>query len=160
MLDAAPALRLHHVGTSVPDLDAAVAWYCDTLGFVRDYEYPIQSPHLNARVAFLRLGDCRIGLFEVEGSTLMPAHEGDLAAGPHGQGIKHCTLATPDLEASMRASDPWRRVRHARARGARLGRGALGVLPRPQRPARRVVPAHSAVTRRVHPHRPHRGSHP
>jgi methylmalonyl-CoA/ethylmalonyl-CoA epimerase len=101
MTDAAPALRLHHVGTSVPDLDAAVAWYCDTLGFARDYTYEIPEPQ--ARVAFLRLGDCRIELFEVAGSAPMPAAEGDVAAGLRQQGLKHFTLATGDLDASMRA---------------------------------------------------------
>lgn len=103
MTDAAPALRLHHVGTSVPDLDAAVAWYRDVLGFARDYDYQIQSPHLQARVAFLRLGDCRVELFEVTGSTPMPANEGDIVAGLHQQGLKHFTLATDDLDVTMRA---------------------------------------------------------
>ena len=33
MRDAAPAFWHHHVGISVPDIAASIAWYGDVLGF-------------------------------------------------------------------------------------------------------------------------------
>jgi catechol 2,3-dioxygenase-like lactoylglutathione lyase family enzyme len=99
-------LRLPCFGLSVADLEATTAWYIEKLGFERDYAY--QVPPLQARVAFLRLGDFRVELFEVRGAAPSPESTKTPATGLGVIGLKHVALAVADIEA---ARD------HLRARG-------------------------------------------
>lgn len=87
-------LSLHHFGLCVPDLDATIAWYTDTLDFDLDSTYDI--PALPARVAFLRHGTVRVELFEVRGAVPAAASAQDLRA----QGLKHVALAVDDIAAA------------------------------------------------------------
>jgi methylmalonyl-CoA/ethylmalonyl-CoA epimerase len=52
----------HHGGVSVPDLDEAIAWYRDVLGFELERRSPI--PSVPCEMAMLRNGDLRMELFE------------------------------------------------------------------------------------------------
>ena len=52
----------HHVGISVADLKASIAWYEKHLGFKLEKEY--EFPAIKAKIAFLRKNDFRIELFE------------------------------------------------------------------------------------------------
>jgi methylmalonyl-CoA/ethylmalonyl-CoA epimerase len=63
-------LRAHHFGISVPDLDAAIAWYAEMLGF--QLEKRLFIAPIPAQVAFVRRGDFRIEIFEVEGAAALP----------------------------------------------------------------------------------------
>jgi methylmalonyl-CoA/ethylmalonyl-CoA epimerase len=65
-----PVLRPHHFGVSVPDLEAAIAWYEAVLGFALESQAMIDK--IPARVAFLRRSDFRIELFEVPGAAPLP----------------------------------------------------------------------------------------
>lgn len=92
---AMTGLRLapHHVGLSVPDLDATVAWYTRTLDFELDSTYDI--PTLPARVAFLRHSHVRVELFEVVGAVHAPENAQDLRV----HGLKHVAFAVEDIAA-------------------------------------------------------------
>jgi catechol 2,3-dioxygenase-like lactoylglutathione lyase family enzyme len=56
----------HHAGVSVPDLEAAIAWYREVLGFELARRFPIES--IPADVAVLRNGPLHIELFQVPGA--------------------------------------------------------------------------------------------
>jgi methylmalonyl-CoA/ethylmalonyl-CoA epimerase len=91
-------LKYHHAGISVPDLEASIAWYRTMLGF--EVEARNSHPHPPAKVAFLRRGDLRIELFEVEGAASLPKErripDQDLCT--HGN--KHVAYAVQDVHAA------------------------------------------------------------
>lgn len=88
-------LKHHHGAVSVPNLDEAIAWYVNMLGFA--VEQRVTLPQVPANVAMLKNGDLRIELFEAEGSQ--PAHpdrripDQDLKT----QGNKHVSFALREL---------------------------------------------------------------
>ena len=61
----------HHGGVSVPDLDAALVWYKDVLGF--ELECRRNLPSVPCEMAMVRNGPLRMELFEVPGAK--PATE-------------------------------------------------------------------------------------
>jgi methylmalonyl-CoA/ethylmalonyl-CoA epimerase len=91
-------LKYHHAGISVPDIEAAITWYKTMLGF--EVEVRRTHPQPPAKVAFLRRGDLRIELFEVEGAASLPADrrvpDQDLTT--HGN--KHVAYALKDVRAA------------------------------------------------------------
>ena len=95
------ALRAHHFGISVPDLDAAVAWYRRMLGFELEEQLFIEK--IPARIAFVKRGDFRIEIFEVEGAAALPADRRvpNLDLKTHGN--KHMCFEVPDVPAAMAA---------------------------------------------------------
>jgi catechol 2,3-dioxygenase-like lactoylglutathione lyase family enzyme len=60
----------HHGGVSVPDLEAAIAWWRDVLGFEVARRFPI--PTIPAEVAMLRNGPLHVELFHVPGAKALP----------------------------------------------------------------------------------------
>lgn len=56
-----PEIRPHHIGISVPDIDAAICWYQRMFGFVQEMRDFIDI--IPAEVAFIRRGDFRLELF-------------------------------------------------------------------------------------------------
>ena len=60
-------LGLNYVGVIVRDLEASTAWYAEHLGFERMHEYGF----LGVRALFIRRGDLRLEVFQVEGSAPM-----------------------------------------------------------------------------------------
>ena len=93
------ALRLHHVGMVVRDLEASVAWYRDHLGFEHQYDFAF----LGARATMIVRGDARLEFFQVEGAAPMArerqAFETNLRIG----GINHLALAFDDLDQAVAA---------------------------------------------------------
>ena len=89
----------HHGGISVPDLEASINWYRDMLGF--ELEKRGEIPPAKAKYAFVRQGDFRIELFEVEGSRPMPEyrHIPNQDIGVHG--TKHIAFEVEDLRALL-----------------------------------------------------------
>jgi len=65
-------LRPHHVGISVPDLEAAITWYQEMLGF--SVAKRAEMGQLSAKLAFVKNGDFYIELFEVKGAISCPIH--------------------------------------------------------------------------------------
>jgi methylmalonyl-CoA/ethylmalonyl-CoA epimerase len=63
-------LKPHHCGISVPDLESAIAWYRDMLGF--SVKSRITLEKVGAKIGFLQHGDFHIELFEVPGANPLP----------------------------------------------------------------------------------------
>ena len=89
--------RFHHLGISVPDLDAAVRWYSDVLGFA--FARAIDIPALAARVAVLEREGMHIELFQVDGARAPAENRSD----PHGDltvyGNKHVGFVVDNVPA-------------------------------------------------------------
>lgn len=94
-------LRAHHFGISVPDLDAALAWYERMLGFVLEERLFIDK--IPAHIAFVRRGSFRIEIFQVDGAAPLPADRRvpNLDLKTHGN--KHMCFEVPDVPAAMAA---------------------------------------------------------
>lgn len=95
-----PQLRPLHLGVSVPDLDAAIDWYREMLGFepISD-KYFAQLP---ARIAFMQHGEFKLELFEVEGATPLPEDRRVPNLDIRTHGNKHIAYGVTDLKALMK----------------------------------------------------------
>lgn len=93
--------RAHHFGISVPDLGAAVAWYGRMLGFELEEQLVIDK--IPARVAFVKRGEFRVEIFEVEGAAPLPDDRRvpNLDLKTHGN--KHMCFEVPDVPAAVAA---------------------------------------------------------
>ena len=94
-------LRPHHFGISVPDLDAAVAWYQRMLGFSLEERLFIEK--IPAHIAFVRRADFRIEIFQVAGAAPLPDDRRvpNLDLKTHGN--KHMCFEVPDVPAAVAA---------------------------------------------------------
>lgn len=88
---------LHHVGITVRDLDATIAWYEQHLGFKRltNFGFP------GARVAFIGRGDLRLEFFQIETATPMEEgrKKGESMLGFGG--INHFAIFVEDLDGTL-----------------------------------------------------------
>jgi len=93
----AEKFKPHHLGISVPDLEASINWYKEMLGF--SLEKSMEIKELNAKIAFLYNGNFRIELFEVAGAeSLQEARRHpDLDLKTHG--IKHLAYEVENVSA-------------------------------------------------------------
>ena len=90
--------RLNHVGVAIPDMDAAIAFYRDTLG-ASDISEPFDMPEQGVKVCFVDTPD---GGTQVE--LLAPLSDdspiaGFLAKNPLG-GQHHLCFEVPDIQAA------------------------------------------------------------
>jgi methylmalonyl-CoA/ethylmalonyl-CoA epimerase len=85
----------HHVGVSVPDLEASIAWYRDVLDFEVARRFAIDS--IPAEVAVLKNGPLHIELFQVPNAQ--PASEDRRVPDRdvHTHGNKHVSFAVEDV---------------------------------------------------------------
>lgn len=88
---------LHHVGATVSDLDASIAWYRATLGFelLSTYGWP------GVRAAFIGRDDIRIELFQKEDAAPMSDDRRWPDTNLRNGGIGHLALAVADLDAAV-----------------------------------------------------------
>jgi catechol 2,3-dioxygenase-like lactoylglutathione lyase family enzyme len=86
----------HHVGVSVPDLEASMQWYQRVLGFTLLRRVRIES--IPADVAFLKHGAMHIELFEVAGAKALPAERREPDSDVRTHGNKHISFAVADVE--------------------------------------------------------------
>ncbi|MCA0242176.1 MAG: VOC family protein [Proteobacteria bacterium] len=93
------ALRAHHYGISVPDLDAALAWYRRMLGF--ELEERLFIDKIPAHIAFVRRGDFRIEIFQVEGAAPLPPDRRVPNLDLRTHGNKHPCFEVPDVPAAV-----------------------------------------------------------
>jgi methylmalonyl-CoA/ethylmalonyl-CoA epimerase len=89
----------HHVGISVADLEASIAWYEAMLGFV--VEQRVEIAAIPARIAFLKRGAFRIELFEVAGAAPLPDDRRVPNKDLHTHGTKHLAFSTPNVPALL-----------------------------------------------------------
>ena len=92
-------LTPHHVGISVADLDAAVAWYSDMLGFRLEGHGFIETA--GVKLAVVKQGDFRLELFQAPGSVPVPEARRYPDPDLFFQGTKHMALGVDDLEAVL-----------------------------------------------------------
>jgi methylmalonyl-CoA/ethylmalonyl-CoA epimerase len=81
----------HHMAVSVPDMEQALQWYSDALGFELEFSFPI--PHINARAALVRRGPLRIEIFEVQNANSLPPDRRIPDEDPKTHGNKHAAFA-------------------------------------------------------------------
>jgi catechol 2,3-dioxygenase-like lactoylglutathione lyase family enzyme len=81
----------HHGGVSVPDLDAAIVWWRDVLGFVLTRRFRI--PPIPAEVAIVRNGPLHMELFEVPGARKLPDERRMPDTDVRTHGNKHVSFA-------------------------------------------------------------------
>jgi methylmalonyl-CoA/ethylmalonyl-CoA epimerase len=92
-------LRPHHVGLSVPNLEASIEWYKRILGF--ELEQSLFIDKIPAKVAFLKKGDFRLELFELEGSAPLPEERKLPNSDLRTHGTKHIAFAVADVDAAV-----------------------------------------------------------
>lgn len=91
------ALKFHHGGLSVPDLEASIEWYAAALGF--ELESRIEIPQIPANVAMLKRGELRMELFQVPGAADLPAERRHPNRDVHTHGNKHVAFAVQSIDA-------------------------------------------------------------
>jgi catechol 2,3-dioxygenase-like lactoylglutathione lyase family enzyme len=87
----------HHVGITVQDLEATIAWYENHLGFKRltNFAFP------GARVAFIGRGDLRLEFFQIENSTPMEQARKEPESNLSFGGINHFAIFVEDLDGTL-----------------------------------------------------------
>ena len=85
----------HHGGVSVPDLDAAIAWWRSVLGFEVAERFPI--PAIPAVVAMLVNGPLHIELFEVAGAKPLPDERRQPDTDVYTHGNKHVSFGVDNV---------------------------------------------------------------
>jgi catechol 2,3-dioxygenase-like lactoylglutathione lyase family enzyme len=70
IIAALPGLKIHHVSISVPDMEAALKWYADILGFQKEFRFSIDA--LSAEGAFMVRDGLRIELWAVKDAGKVP----------------------------------------------------------------------------------------
>lgn len=96
-----PVLRPHHWGISVPDLNAAVNWYGEMLGFALESTMTIHE--IPARIAFVHRDAYRIEIFEVPGAAPLPEARRVPNLDLFTHGNKHMCFEVPDVPAAVSA---------------------------------------------------------
>jgi methylmalonyl-CoA/ethylmalonyl-CoA epimerase len=92
-------IRYHHVAFSVPDLEASIRWYRETLGFEAEWRRRVAS--VPADVAMLRRGVLRVELFQPEHAAPLPAARSDVQEDLRTHGTKHVAFAVRDMAAAV-----------------------------------------------------------
>ena len=88
---------LHHVGATVSDLDASIAWYRETLGFeqLSSYGWP------GVRAAFIGRGDTRIELFQNDEAAPMSDQRRRPETNLRIGGIGHLAVGVADIDVAV-----------------------------------------------------------
>jgi methylmalonyl-CoA/ethylmalonyl-CoA epimerase len=86
----------HHGAMSVPDIEAAIAWWESVLDFKVTKRFNI--PAIPAEVAMLQNGPLHIELFEVAGATSLPQERREPDTDLLTHGNKHVSFAVHDVE--------------------------------------------------------------
>jgi methylmalonyl-CoA/ethylmalonyl-CoA epimerase len=94
-----PQVRPHHVGISVADLEASIAWYDEYLGFALESVVRIPEDE-GGRVAMLvNEGGFRVELFELPGAAPLPDERRHPASDLRTHGVKHLAYQVEGIEA-------------------------------------------------------------
>jgi methylmalonyl-CoA/ethylmalonyl-CoA epimerase len=89
-------MKPHHVGISVPDLEASIAWYCNVLGFVVTRRGYVEAAH--AKNAFLKNGDFYIEIFQPEKPVPQPDNQNYPPMAVATIGTRHIAYSVQDLK--------------------------------------------------------------
>jgi methylmalonyl-CoA/ethylmalonyl-CoA epimerase len=94
-----PELTADHIGISVPDIDASIAWYGRMFGF--ELEMRQHLPIIPAEIAFLRRDGFRIELFQVEGAAPLPPERREPNLDLRTHGNKHVCYRLADVPGTV-----------------------------------------------------------
>lgn len=86
-----------HVGVSAPDLEAAIAWWEGTLGFVLERRNMIEA--IPAQIAIMKNGNLRVELFEVPNAAEASPERQQPNLDVRTHGNKHISFAVEDVVA-------------------------------------------------------------
>lgn len=89
--------RFHHGGVSVPNLEEAILWYQQMLGFEVERRFPI--PQIPANVAMIKRGELRFELFEVPNANPLPEDRRFPDRDNRTIGNKHVAFCVTDVAA-------------------------------------------------------------
>jgi methylmalonyl-CoA/ethylmalonyl-CoA epimerase len=90
------AWKPHHCGISVANLQDSIRWYADFLGFeLEKTQFIAQIP---AQVAFIKRGDFRIELLQLEHAKALPSERKEPNLDLQTHGHKHLCLAVENGE--------------------------------------------------------------
>lgn len=109
------AIKPHHIGISVVDLDESIAWYHRMLGF-EVVRRMAQDSNPKMIYALLRSGDCFLELFQIADDKPLPEYRRDPTEDLYVQGIKHFAYQVRDAHAA--AAD-------LKAKGAEIAMGPV-----------------------------------
>jgi catechol 2,3-dioxygenase-like lactoylglutathione lyase family enzyme len=96
---ATPQFSFHHGGVNVPDLETAIDWYRDVLGF--EVEKRFEIPPANAKVAMVRNGVMRFEIFEKEGAKPLPEERRMPITDLQTHGNKHVAFQVEDIDVML-----------------------------------------------------------
>jgi methylmalonyl-CoA/ethylmalonyl-CoA epimerase len=113
-----PISGIDHVAVLVEDIEAALPYYTETLGFTVISDDRVEA--VKARLVMLQLGDGRLQL-------VTPIADGPIAEHlrTHGEGLHHIALKTAQIDTVVTQLSPDAPVRVVRGGQQRLG----GFLP-------------------------------
>ena len=92
--------RAHHMGLSVPDLEASIKWYGDILGF--SVEKRMEIPPIGAKIAWLKRDDFRIELFQMKGAAPLPEDRKIPNKDLLTHGWKHLSIEVADAAETLK----------------------------------------------------------
>ena len=95
------SVRPHHVGISVADLDASIAWYQKFLSFAVESVATAPDKAMGRAAMLVNEGGFRVELFELPDSSLLPDERRDPNSDLSTQGVKHLAYQVDDLVASQ-----------------------------------------------------------
>ena len=90
--------RLNHVGVAIPDMDAAIAFYRDTLG-ASEISEPFEMPEQGVKVCFVDTPDGGTQVELLAPLSIDSPVAGFLAKNPLG-GQHHLCFEVPDIQAA------------------------------------------------------------
>jgi len=93
----------HHGGVSVPDLEAAIAWYGRVLGFAVEKRFHI--PPARCQAAMIRKGPLRFELFEPEDGAPLPEGRNHPPSDIRTHGNKHVAFRVASLDGFIAEMD-------------------------------------------------------
>lgn len=91
--------RFHHGAISVPDLEQAIAWYGDMLGYTLEKRFSV--PPASSRAAMLRKGEMRVEVFEIAGASALPPERRSVPGDLSVHGNKHVAYRVDDFERAL-----------------------------------------------------------
>ncbi len=91
-----PEIKPDHLGISVPDMDASLAWYQRVLGF--ELEFRVYLDIIPAHVAFIQRGNFRIELFQLENAQPLPDERRMPNTDLQTHGNKHICFGVQDMD--------------------------------------------------------------
>lgn len=93
------AIKPHHGGLSVPNLDESIDWYRMMLSF--ELESRAFIPQIPAEIAFICQGDYRIELLQLQDAQALPSDRREPHLDLKTHGHKHLCFAVQDAQTAF-----------------------------------------------------------